>query len=122
MTPTSATDGAAPFADIPESLARTPVGDEVLIEGIIGDVALTLRADRGIQVGDRLRVEYRDRGTVIVRNVKGRLVRIPSPYALFVRTSHIPEEFTTAVVPAHRRNPASSPHDSVAPPSDTGFE
>lgn len=112
----STTDGAAPFAEIPDSLARTSVGDEVLVERIIGDVARTLCADRGMQVGDCVRVQYCEGSTVMVRNVKGRLVRIPSPYALFVRTSHIPEEFTTAVGPGRRTDPASSNTSPFVPP------
>lgn len=92
MSLTSATDGADPFAGMPESLAKTSVGDEVLVQEFINDLVRTLCADRGIQVGDCLRVQYCEAGTVIVRNVKARLVRIHSPYALFVRIRHIPNK------------------------------
>lgn len=97
MTLTSAADDRGdPFADVPESLAGTSVGDEVLVVSIDYGLVRTLCADRGIQVGDRLRVGYCEGEAVSVRNVKARQVRIPAPYALFVRVSHVPEEFTKA--------------------------
>lgn len=97
MTLTFATDDRGdPFADVPDSLASTSVGDEVLVESIDYNLVRTLCADRGIQVGDRLGVRYCEGEAVIVRNVKARQVRIPAPYALFVRVSHIPAEFTKA--------------------------
>lgn len=105
MTLTSATDRTNPFTEIPESLAKTSVGDEVLVEGIINDLVRTLCADRGIQVGDRLRVQYCEAGSVIVRNVKARAVSIRSPYPLFVRISHIPEQFTKALWPVPPSEP-----------------
>lgn len=100
MTLTSVADGADPFVETPESLAETSVGDEVLVEEIISDLVRTLCADGGIRVGDRLRVQYSQADTVIVRNVKGRLVRLHSPYALFVRISHFFQERTRALPPS----------------------
>ncbi len=97
MALTRATDRADPFAEVPESLARTSVGDEVLIEGIVCDLVRTLCEDRGIQVGDRLRVQCCEGKSVVVRNVKGRSVRIPASYTTLVRIRHIPEEFKQAL-------------------------
>lgn len=96
MTLTPATHRSDPFEGIPESLARAAVGDEVLIEGIVCNLVRTLCADRGIQIGDRLRVQSCEGKTVTVRNVKGRSVRIPGSYTTLVRIRHIPEKFRKA--------------------------
>lgn len=96
MTVRPATEVSDPFEHVPPSLARASTGDEVLVEGIVFDLVRTLCADRGIRVGDRLRVQDRKGGAVTVRNVKGRTVRVRSPYAFFVRVRQIPRRFTEA--------------------------
>lgn len=101
MTLPSVKEEPDPFASIPPSLDNAAVGDEVLVEDIVSDLVRTLCCDRDIQVGDRLRVQSREDGVVTVRNVKGRAVRIFSPYAFFVRVRRIPDEFTKTLATAH---------------------
>lgn len=97
----TAPERSDPFADVPPNLAGALVDDEVLVEGIVLDIVRTLCIDRDIRVGDRLRVRDREDGAVIVRNVKGRSVRVPESYAFFIQIRQLPDEFTGTLVAAH---------------------
>lgn len=101
MSLRTAPERSDPFADLPPNLAKTSVDDEVLVQGIVLDIVRTLCVDRGIKVGDRLHVRDRDDGAVIVRNVRGRSVRIPGSYAFFIQVRQIPEEFTETFAASH---------------------
>lgn len=76
-----------PDPDLPPSLAGVEVGDEVQIQRILLNLVQVMCRERGISVGDRLRVENRSNGEVLVRNERGRTARIPHPYAFFVHVS-----------------------------------
>lgn len=69
---------------LPPSLAGASVGDEVLVERILLDIVRSRCHDCGISVGDRLRVEERSGGEIVVRNSRGRSASLPGSYAFYV--------------------------------------
>lgn len=75
----------APYPDLPPSLATASVGEEVVIHRILLGLVQVRCRRQGIDVGDRLLVEGRRDGRVLVSNRNGGLVDILSPYAFFVR-------------------------------------
>lgn len=79
-----AADGLSSDPDLPPSLAGSEVGDEVLVKRILLHLVRVMCRERGISVGDRLLVEDRSRGDVVVRGELGRSTRLPHPYAFFV--------------------------------------
>lgn len=83
------------------SLAGARAGDEVRVEDIVLDLVRTRCFDVGIAVGDRLRIRGRSGREVVARTADGRTVRLPQPYALFVRLSY--------------RRPADGPRGDPAP-------
>lgn len=72
-------------SDLPTNLAGALPGDEVVVERILLEIVRTTCFDLGISVGDRLQVEERSAGRIVVRNGTVRPIRIASPYAFFVR-------------------------------------
>lgn len=76
-----------PSPELPPNLAGVEVGGEVLVQRILLDMVRVMCRERGISVGDRLLIEDRSEGDVVVRNDLGRSARLPHPYAFFVRVS-----------------------------------
>lgn len=74
---------------IPPNLAGAQAGDEVRVEDIALDLVRSRCIDLGIAVGNRLRVRDRSEREVLVQGDGGRTVRLPQPYAFFVRVSYI---------------------------------
>ena len=74
-----------PPSDLPASLAVATTGSEVVVERILLDLVRTNCYDLGISVGDRLRVEERTRGEIVVRNRASHVIRLASPYAFYVQ-------------------------------------
>lgn len=62
---------------LPPSLADAGVGDRVRVHRITLEGVESLCDDISVSQGDRVRVERRSRGTVVVRNQEGRPVHIP---------------------------------------------
>lgn len=87
MTVRAATD-REPKPVTPTSLAGARAGDELRVEDIVLELVRTRCFDVGIAVGDRLRVRGRSGREVVARTADGRTVRLPQPYAFFVRVSY----------------------------------
>lgn len=75
--------------ELPPSLAGASVGDEVLVDHILLNIVRATCHHLGITAGDRLRVEDRSAGEIVVRTGSGRLVRLPDPHAFFVRVTPV---------------------------------
>lgn len=72
-------------SELPANLAVADPGEEVVVERILLDLVRTNCHDLGISVGDRLRVEERTRGEVVVRNGTSHLIHLATPYAFYVQ-------------------------------------
>lgn len=77
--------------DLASTLARTSVGDEVLIEEILLPMLRARCRNAGIAAGDRVRVEDRSGWTVAIRNGAGRSVLLASAFTVFICTRNAPE-------------------------------
>lgn len=77
--------GDVPYPDLPSSLASTAVGEEVVVDRILPGRAQARCREHGLQVGDRVQVEGRRGGQIVVSIGDGSLVHLLKPDAFFVR-------------------------------------
>lgn len=78
--------------DLASTLARTSVGNEVLIEDILLPMLRARCRNAGISAGDRVRVEDRSGRTVAIRNGAGRSMLLASAVTVFICTRNAPEQ------------------------------
>lgn len=84
--------------DIPSNLSGARIGEEVLVENILFPFVRAICRESGISVGQRLRVEDRRRGQVLVRNGTDQPVWLSNLFAYFIGVRKLSEDSDPVVV------------------------